>query len=169
MSKSVSNKKVKPLRNIKIKYPDESIKNKALYKVISRIPTTSNSKLPVAYIKSLPMIIGVVTILFLIFIPAVRQNTIQISQNSFNHLKNKTLELGDYVSLSMKAGVSSYFSQLEKHINILPIDTNTEPKLYLGRIESNNFSKLDLDINLGKMAENTHMMTAKVSGIFDNF
>lgn len=150
-------KTVKPLRKIKIKYPEIDSKNKALYKAVSHIPTVSTSNLPVAYIKSLPMIIGVITVLVFIF----------VSQNNFNHFKNKTKELGDYVSLSMRAGVSAYVDQLERYVKPLPVDTKVEPKLYSGRIESNKFSKLNIE--LGVIAENTHLMTARVSSIFDNF
>lgn len=157
MPKAPLDKKTKPARKIKIKYPDLSLKNKALYQTVSRLPVSTNSKLPAAYIKSLPMIIGVVTVLALIF----------VSQNNFTHFKNRTIELGNYLSLSMRAGISSYVSQLEKNIRPLPIDTKAEPKLYGGRIEVNKFSKID--INMVKMAESAHLMTARVSGIFDNF
>lgn len=147
------------LRKINKKYP-------TLYKAVSHLPVSTDSKLPVAYVKSLPMIIGVITVFILMILPITRNSILDFSKRSFDNFNQKNQELVDYFSLSMRAGVSSYVEQLDKYINPLPIDTKVEPKLYGGRIEANNFSK-PKEIEILKIAETAHLFTARVSTVFD--
>lgn len=147
------------LRKINKKYP-------TLYKAVSHLPVSTDSKLPVAYVKSLPMIIGVITVFILMILPITRNSILDFSKRSFDNFNQKNQELVDYFSLSMRAGVSSYVEQLDKYINPLPIDTKVEPKLYGGRIEANNFSK-PKEIEILKIAETAHLFTARVSAVFD--
>lgn len=147
------------LRKINKKYP-------TLYKAVSHLPVSTDSKLPVAYVKSLPMIIGVITVFILMILPITRNSILDFSKKSFDNFNQKNQELVDYFSLSMRAGVSSYLEQLDKYINPLPIDTKSESKLYSGRIEANNFSK-PKEIEILRIVETAHLFTARVSAVFD--
>lgn len=131
------------------RYPDLVSQNKALCKAISLLPTTTKSSIPAIYIKSLPMVIGVVTVLVLLF---------QIPENTFENFSSKNQELKSHFVFSLRAGVTAYSNQIKKNVNILPIDTKVEPQLYGGRVEPS--------VDRAVFAEGLHSMTASLSDGF---
>lgn len=150
MNKKSSSKTIK-------KYPDLVYQNKALCKAVSLLPTTTTSSIPAIYIKSLPMVIGVAILLVLIILPTTRNASINFTQNISSEFSLKTEKLKSDLAASLYTGVAAYINQIENNINILPIDSETEPKNYLGRVETRTFS------------EKAHFMTASISSGLEYF
>ncbi|MFA7193743.1 MAG: hypothetical protein WC087_02405 [Candidatus Paceibacterota bacterium] len=140
------------------RYPDLVSQNKALCKAISLLPTTTKSSVPAIYIKSLPMVIGVMTIIALIILPTSRNFFSEISSNTFKNFSYKNEELKSHLIFSLRAGVTAYSDQIKKNIKILPIDTEIEPQLYGGRVEPS--------VDRAVLAEGLHSMTASLSDGF---
>jgi hypothetical protein len=137
----------------KLKYPKIVNKNKAVCRAVSMLPVSSSNRLPAVYVKSLPMVMGVITIFILLIIPSSR-----------NHFFIKTSELASYLNLSLRAGVSAYVYQVKNNIDILPIDSDLNSKQYLGRVEVNNLKP----VQTKTLAENVHMVQASIIHSFNN-
>ena len=141
------------------KYPDIVYQNKALCKAVSLLPVYSKSNLPVAYIKSLPMVIGAITVLVLLILPSTGNKIISFSKNVYSDFAYKTEVLKSEFVFSLRSGVTAYVNQIEKNVNILPIDTKVEPRVYLGRSEVEYLTK----VKTKSLSENAHLLSASIS------
>jgi hypothetical protein len=137
-------------------------KNKALYKATSLLPTTPLSSVPAVYMRALPMIIGVITILVLIILPTTRSAIFNLSKKTSDQFSTKTDLLQANLLLSLQTGLDAYVKQIKENIEILPIDSDLESKNYLGRAEASKFKKVETDT----FAEKAHYMTASISQSF---
>jgi hypothetical protein len=138
------------------KYPNLVSENKALFKAVSVLPVGFKSSIPSIYIKSLPMIVGVVTILALFIIPTSRHSIVNFSQDSFSNFSHKNEELKSNLIFSLRTGLSAYSDQIRKTVKILPIDSVQKPQVYGGRVGSPELNRVVL-------IENLHSMTASLS------
>jgi len=136
------------------KYPKIVSQNKALCKAVSILPVNKKISIPMIYVSSLPMIVGVVTLFILLILPSTR-----------NAFFDKTLILKNQMALSLEIGLDAYVSQLKNNIKILPMDSQLESKNYLARSEMINVKRLEFY----SFAEKAHFMTATISQGFKNF
>ncbi len=139
-------------------------KNKALYKAVSALPVKTNI-LPAAYVKHLPMVIGAMFILFIFIFPVTRNNIFEISKNTWNSFSSKTIQLKSDLGLSLKIGTTAYIEKIKGSINILPIDSEVEQPMYLGRVEAKNTTKKEIS----SLPEKLHYMQASISESFKHF
>ena len=153
-------------------------------KIVSRmaiiVPTKEISTLPVAYVKSLPMIVGVVMVLALFFLgtlpfmsqPLAQQveldkpfiamgNTLNAGQDRF---LRKTDELLDYTSLSASVGVSSLGKEIgdfkvstKVHAN----DATARPSSLARTIANSDRKKIDLIVG-----EQTQLLASAAMSLY---
>lgn len=138
-------------------------KNKALYKATSLLPTTPISNVPAVYMRALPMIIGVVTILVLIILPTTRSTIYNLSKKTSEQFSSKTDTLQANLLLSLQTGLNAYVNQIKENTEILPIDSDLESKNYLGRAQVYKLKKIEADT----FSEKAHYMTASLSQSFN--
>lgn len=149
----------------KKQYPKIISQNRALCKAVSLLPTSPAVSVPAAYIKALPMVVGVMTIIVLLILPTTRNFFINFSKGTSENFSNKTLILKNQMALSLESGVSAYISQLKNNINILPINHEVDSQNYLGRVEVRYLREVKAD----SFSEKAHFMTATISQGFDYF
>lgn len=154
----------KPSKKIK-KYPDIVYQSRAIRKAVSVLPASNNSKLPIAYVRALPMIVGVVTALLLVLLPTTRNSIVSFSQKTFDNFYTQTNQLKSEFYFSLKNGLDSYKNQISQNIKILPIDTPVEQEDFLGRSEIKYISKKEPKI----LAEKAHLLTASIYKSLDYF
>lgn len=130
------------------KYPKIVSQNKALCKAVSILPVNRKISVPMIYVRSLPMILGVVSLFILLILPSSR-----------NVFFEKTLILKNQMALSLETGLDAYVYQIKHNIKILPIDSQLESKNYLGRSEVPNLKQLKYE----SFSERAHFMTATIS------
>jgi hypothetical protein len=145
------------------KYPKIVQRNKALCKAVSIMPTYPSVNLPVAYVKSLPMIVGVVTVMVLLIMPTTRSLITEFSKNTSEHFSNRTDILKKQMAFSLESGIDSYISLIKERVEILPIDSQVESKMYMGRVEESYLKHLKYD----SFSEKAHFMTATISSGFN--
>ena len=138
---------------------------KALHQAVANLPTKPVEKLPIAALKTLPMVMGVGTVLVLFalvsYVPAVERSFF----GALDHVSKKTNELMDYTSLSASAGVSSLAQQIYSFRKGEKINSNNinSPRLsYAGRARIKNRHKDEFST----FSESVHLIANSAASIY---
>ena len=141
-----------------------SAARKALHQAVANLPTKPVEKLPMAALRTLPMVVGVGTFLVLFalvsYVPTVEKNFF----GAVDHISSKTNELMDYTSLSASVGVSSFIKQItdlrREEVNIN--SDNSSRRSYSGRTRLQNRHKDEFNT----FSESVHLMANSAASIY---
>lgn len=138
---------------------------KALRQVVANLPTKPTEKLPIEYLRALPMVIGMGSLLILLVITLYVDPVTRIVSNSINNFSRKTNELLDYTSLSASIGVSSLTEQIlsfRQSDQYFDGQNGQKRLLHLGRSRLKNRQKKEFET----FSESIHLIANSASALY---
>lgn len=171
-NKKTPKKSINPLVEVKDKKEEDekekaTAARRALCQAVAKLPTKPIEKLPMEYLRTLPMVIGVGSFLVLFalisYVPSVEKSFF----GTINHISKKTNELIDYTSLSASVGVSSLVEEIssirriekKKTINSDNVSYLNIKRYRLANIKKNKFNSFSF-------SETTHLIINSAMSIY---
>lgn len=139
-----------------------NLARKALRQAVANLPVKPVEKLPMEYLRALPMVIGAGSFMVLFAIISYVPVAEKTFFGAINHFSRKTNELIDYTSLSANVGVSSFIKQVSsvrrKEINVV----DSSHLSYAGRSRVKNKQRHEFST----FSESLHLIVNSASSIY---